>query len=315
MRKNNGGAGFFRLFALYILYHIVAYTGMLIVSSMTFGAALWVKMQSFLREHGSATFDELYQFGVDLTEDGTWMEMIRGRYILLILSGAALLTIAFSALFVYMDRRRRRIAGAELSRAEMQSRPGRGLLICFGVFLGVGMSCLYILMEIAFQDGGEWILIAGNSLSIGRLLAAIFVIGILSPVGEELFFRGVIYDRLRSAKTRNGIIGNIGMAVLYSGLLYGLQEPVIGIMLLQVVLGVLLALVYEMYNSLRACVYVNMAVSICVVTIAFLVRFWPLFRPIYLCAGAVVGLFIAAAVFLSIWKAGGIKIRDDSEAA
>ncbi len=67
--------------------------------------------------------------------------------------------------------------------------------------------------------------------------------GILAPLGEETVFRGVVYGKLKK-------ISNVPIAALLSGLIFGLFHGNLVQAVYATVLGVVLALVYELYDSI-----------------------------------------------------------------
>lgn len=69
--------------------------------------------------------------------------------------------------------------------------------------------------------------------------------GILAPLGEETVFRGIVYGRLRR-------ISNVPAAVVISGLAFGLFHGNLVQAVYATVLGIVLALVYELYDSILA---------------------------------------------------------------
>jgi membrane protease YdiL (CAAX protease family) len=86
----------------------------------------------------------------------------------------------------------------------------------------------------------------GTGLAI---LSAVFVVGV-APFVEELFFRGFVYQSLRS---RMGVIG----AALSSGLIFGAIHFKPEFLVPLAVLGVVLALLMEKTGSLWPCILVH----------------------------------------------------------
>jgi membrane protease YdiL (CAAX protease family) len=86
----------------------------------------------------------------------------------------------------------------------------------------------------------------------GTLLAVVsgvFVIGI-APVVEEFFFRGFLYQSLR---TRLGVIGG----AVTSGLIFGAVHLKLEFLVPLAILGILLALLFQKTNSLWPCILVH----------------------------------------------------------
>ena len=69
--------------------------------------------------------------------------------------------------------------------------------------------------------------------------------GILAPLGEEVVFRGVVYGQLKK-------VMKVPAAIALSGLAFGLFHGNLVQAVYATVIGVLLALVYELYGTLAA---------------------------------------------------------------
>lgn len=109
--------------------------------------------------------------------------------------------------------------------------------------LAMGMNGFLSLIELykyspAFQEVSE---LQGDI----PVWLGILSYGILAPLGEETVFRGIVYGRLRR-------ISNVPIAVVISGLAFGLFHGNLVQAVYATVLGIVLALVYELYDSILA---------------------------------------------------------------
>ncbi|MBO4837751.1 MAG: CPBP family intramembrane metalloprotease [Lachnospiraceae bacterium] len=165
-----------------------------------------------------------------------------------------LITIPLLLLFISLDRKREQ---REEFTEELWERPAPwGFALCF--FCGVSAcvvlnhvlmySGLYSLLQEQYDDTAQ-ILFQGN------LILEIISVGILTPVTEELIFRGLVYRRLRwSADALPAILfSSFVFAVFHGNLLQGIYSFVI---------GVLLAFVYERTHSLLAPVFVHVGANL-----------------------------------------------------
>ena len=127
------------------------------------------------------------------------------------------------------------------------TRPVDGLSVLPAIILAaacaVGMNGLLTLLELykyspAFQE------ISAMQFDIPIWLG-ILTYGILAPLGEEVVFRGVIYGQLRK-------FGNVPLAVVMSGLIFGLFHGNLVQFVYATVIGILLAIVYELYGTILA---------------------------------------------------------------
>lgn len=89
------------------------------------------------------------------------------------------------------------------------------------------------------------------------LWAGIVLYGFVSPLAEEIVFRGIVYNRLRRQYTR-------WIAIAGSSLLFGLYHGNAVQALYGFVLGLLIAILYEKYGSFTVPVLLHSAANICV---------------------------------------------------
>ncbi len=108
-------------------------------------------------------------------------------------------------------------------------------VLAFGLVLG------YMALTGDRSDPQDFL--TGTAAAGGISLVLLFVLGAgLTPVAEELMFRGVFYGALR----RYGVV----LAVIGSSLLFGLAHGVNVVLPVAVVLGVLNAIMYERSGSI-----------------------------------------------------------------
>jgi membrane protease YdiL (CAAX protease family) len=116
----------------------------------------------------------------------------------------------------------------------------RGLI--WSVFFGTGAIGLYLILLAMGIDGLK--LLQGIRISSGAHLAFLFLVGgIVGPIAEELFFRGIIYGYLRR--------WGAPAAVLMSTLLFVLIHPSgTGLPVTQTIGGLVFAVAYEKEQNL-----------------------------------------------------------------
>ena len=134
----------------------------------------------------------------------------------------------------------KKIAAIGLSPAKIKYGFGKGLIwsACFGVAAGV----LYLLL-LAYDIEGLELLHRPGPSSWHRVAAFLVVGGIIGPIAEEIFFRGVVFGFFR----RWGAF----TAVFVSTLLFvGIHPLGSGIPITQIVGGVVFALAYEKEQNL-----------------------------------------------------------------
>lgn len=133
---------------------------------------------------------------------------------------------------------------------EIRFRPQRSVnvlslvpMVILAAALAMGMNGFLSLIELykyspAFQEVSE---LQGDI----PVWLGVLSYGILAPLGEETVFRGIVYGKLKR-------ISNVPIAVVVSGLAFGLFHGNLVQAVYATVLGIVLALVYEIYDSLLA---------------------------------------------------------------
>ena len=93
-----------------------------------------------------------------------------------------------------------------------------------------------------------------STLLTGNILLEVLVLLILSPLFEELLFRGVIYERL---KTRMPIRAAVILSAVFFGLYHGnLSQGIFGFLM-----GIVLAWAMERYRTVTAPLLIHMGVN------------------------------------------------------
>lgn len=131
------------------------------------------------------------------------------------------------------------LASVGLETSELSRGVKRGVLwlAAFGIMTAVCFAAFYMANINPFK------LIRANLPSNGLDVVFFFLIaGVLGPVAEELFFRGIIYGFFR----RWGVIA----AILLSTAVFALLHSTSGFPLTQIVGGVVFSIAYEIEKNL-----------------------------------------------------------------
>ncbi|HEY7654666.1 MAG TPA: type II CAAX endopeptidase family protein [Methylomirabilota bacterium] len=123
-------------------------------------------------------------------------------------SSAALIVIA-----VLAARRPRRV-GLRLAPSRVPPRAIVAMVVGM-LALSQALESLVVALGVGRGPALEWVARGLASASATGLLLAVLVIGVLAPLGEELFFRGYMLTRLREA-------WRAGPAILVTALAFGL---------------------------------------------------------------------------------------------
>ena len=89
------------------------------------------------------------------------------------------------------------------------------------------------------------------------LWAGILLYGVISPIAEEIVFRGIVYNRLRRNYSLN-------IALIYSAIFFGLYHGNVVQGVYGFLLGLLMAILYEKYGSFLVPVILHGAANIAV---------------------------------------------------
>jgi len=172
-------------------------------------------------------------------ELGTWVVTSKsGYHPMLILATARLLQIFLIILIVLTWGKG--LPSIGLARSEMVSGLKKGLLWSAGFGALGSIACVGLF---AASINPLTLIKARLPTQTGDLILFFIVGGMLGPVAEEVFFRGILYGFLR----RWGVI----VALILSTLIFVLCHPIgHGIPVTRLVGGLLFALAYEIGGSL-----------------------------------------------------------------
>lgn len=126
------------------------------------------------------------------------------------------------------------------------------------------------------------------------LLVGLILYGVLSPVAEEAVFRGLIYNRMKRCF-------RYGIALVVSSLLFGCYHGNLVQAVYGTLLGLLMAYMYELYQSFAAPVLFHGIANVSVFVMAYYGSFADMDRKVGIVA-AVVSLAGAAGCFFYIRK-------------
>ncbi len=178
---------------------------------------------------------------------------------MLILGGARLLEIVLIILIALTWGKG--LSSIGLARAEMVSGVKKGLIwsaafgaitaiVCVGLFAASINPLTFIRAQIPTQTSD--------------LILFFIVGGIIAPVAEELFFRGILYGFLR----RWGVI----VALVFSTLIFVLCHPInSGIPVTRLLGGILFAVAYETSGSLIVPITIHALGNLAIFTISLLI--------------------------------------------
>lgn len=128
-----------------------------------------------------------------------------------------------------------------------------GILFFLGVSAALAVNILFALLQFT-GSSKTYEQVAGQQFSF-PVWAGIVLYGMVSPIAEEIVFRGIVYNRLRRQYS-------LGAALIGSGMLFGLYHGNIVQGVYGFLLGVLIAVMYEKYGSFLVPVIIHGAANI-----------------------------------------------------
>jgi membrane protease YdiL (CAAX protease family) len=192
-------------------------------------------------------------------ELGTWVVTSKsGYHPMLILAGARLLQILLIILIVVTWGKG--LPSIGLARSEMVSGLKKGLLWSAGFGAIGSVACVGLF---AASINPLTLIKARLPTQTGDLVLFFIVGGMVGPVAEEVFFRGILYGFLR----RWGVI----VALILSTLIFVLCHPIShGIPVTRLVGGLLFALAYEFGGSLIVPITIHTLGNLAIFTLSLI---------------------------------------------
>ena len=126
-------------------------------------------------------------------------------------------------------------------------------LIVLGIIACIGLNSIALMMNLAMAD--EAYQQTSTIMYNASFGVQILCLGIIIPAAEELMFRGIIYKRFRQYAT-------FVRAAVFSALMFSLAHGNFVQMLYAFAIGMLLAFVYEKFDSFAAPLFFHISVNI-----------------------------------------------------
>lgn len=205
---------------------------------------------------------------------------------------AAMITIPIMAFFYHRDRLRERTYGVQ------ENRKAPAVQYIWIVFLAgtlnFALNNLIMIGNLSdYSASYEEIAEVFYSPSIEMQLLCL---GILTPVAEELVFRGLMYRRMRED---TGFVA----AMVYTAVVFGVFHGNVVQMLYGFIMGLMLAYVYEKYGSVAAPIMAHITVNIVSVLATYSEIYnWMMDSILIVGTITVACAVIAASVFLIIQR-------------
>lgn len=210
-------------------------------------------------------------------------------YYLEIQTAAVLCTLPVMIIFFMRDRRRRLQAGA-VELLPDRSPLWMAVTVVFGAiasYAANGMISLSGLYQVS--DSYEEVAVAFFQ---GKLFLEVICLGVLTPILEELIFRGLMYNQLTETMPKK-------MAVFMAALLFGAYHGNLLQMIYAFCLGLLIIYVYERFHTLLAPILFHIGANV----LGILLTETPALSFLYSTAAAMYLSVIAASLLVigAVW--------------
>lgn len=172
------------------------------------------------------------------------------------------------------------------------------LLIIFAVSLAMGINFLMTLLGIT-NTSASYQQVAARQYGVS-FWVGIFIYGMISPLAEEIVFRGVIYHRIRR-------FFGAALSVILCGGLFGVYHGNLVQGIYGCILGVAITYIYQLYADFSAPVLFHAAANISVFIVGYRQEVLTKLMSPFSCM-----LFLTAAAvsFLWIFKRKGVIIPE-----
>jgi len=155
---------------------------------------------------------------------------------------ACICSVPILAFMMKRDRKREAAAGMIQSIKAPLSKYG----LIFGISIPFALGCNNLIKLLNLAEYSEAYQETAEVLYAAQFGIQIICLGVLTPLVEELIFRGLIFRRLKRS------MGNPKHAIIFSGILFGFYHGNLVQTIYGCLAGVLLAYLYEKYGSIKA---------------------------------------------------------------
>lgn len=238
--------------------------------------------------------DFLREFFTNATNQAMLQKIIIENMVL-ISAIAAVLLIPVGVTFFVLDRKKAK--ETQLPRVHKEAIWKYPLMPILGVALCIGLNVIILMVDQAFFDGATSKSLAPTYLS--PMVLQVIGVGVLVPISEEFFYRGVLFNRYREYST-------YARAGVYSALLFALAHGSMLEMLYAFVLGTVLSYAYEKFGSITAPILMHMTVNLTSVLLTNLNGFgWLLAKPLRACFVTCACAFVGASIIVYLQRVEG----------
>lgn len=213
---------------------------------------------------------------------------------------SALCTLILTGILFSRDRKLEKACGIETPIQAPLKQYWKILIL--GIVGSAAASCLMTMAQLAIAD-------PGYEQTAGVMYAAPFPVqliglGVVIPVAEEMMFRGILFRRYRENQ-------RFWYSAVCSSLLFAFMHVNTIQMIYGFLLGLMLCYLYDKFGSVKAPVFLHIALNVSSVVYTKSGLFqWIGADIIRMAAAAIGGAFVCSAVFVMIQRLEGYGTQD-----
>ncbi len=205
---------------------------------------------------------------------------------------AALITIPVMLILFHRDRLREKAACVAQNLKAPLSR--YVFVIVIAAALAIGVNNLLLISGLSVND--EAYVETMEAMYSPPLYLQILCVGILSPIAEELVYRGLIYRRIRESST-------FLASAIYGTLIFAILHGYLPQMIYAFALGFVFCYIYEKYGSIRAPIAAHMTANILSILITyFSLDTWMMEAPVRIAVVTILCAAVASTMYLFIQR-------------
>lgn len=155
---------------------------------------------------------------------------------------------------------KRTIQDMYLTHLKEEPKSIRAVLAVATVFFSMGFSMLLNLSGFA-KDVSAFQLLPAEQVN-ASLIVALLIYGVLTPVAEELLFRGTIYGYVRK-------FFDVRTAIIGSAILYGILQKDLALAVNATVMGYFMAYAYEYFGSFMVPIVMHVGMAVLTIVIDY----------------------------------------------
>lgn len=172
--------------------------------------------------------------------------------------------------------------------------------LLLAVTSSLALNILFIELHVT-ENSETYSKVAQKQYGVPFLLG-IILYGLISPIAEEILFRGVVYNRLKKYCA-------VPAAILLSAVLFGLFHGNLVQGVYGFLMGCLMAIVYESFGSFLHAVLFHAAANVTVYMVTGMESLYGLLVTPWVC---IVLFVVSGILFCWIWKKCKTKLSDNN---